>query len=299
MTLIKQKTLFLLGAVLIVVVFSIGAYVLLQRGVQHVGDEEIGVVVTIPPQREFVESVGGDKVKVTVLVGPGANPHTYEPKPSQLAALAEAEMYVKVGSGVEFELAWMDKIISLNKDMLVVDCSDGVELLTLEGQGSPDPHIWLSPRNAKIMVENIYAGLVELDPANQQYYAQNKEEYLQELDRLDEDIVQSLSGVSNRKFLVYHPAWAYFARDYNLEQIPIEKEGKEPTPQGIANLVEQAKENGIKVIFASPEFNTASARVIANEIGGEVVLIDPLGENYLENMRQAGEALAEALAGGG
>ncbi|MDP2846172.1 MAG: zinc ABC transporter substrate-binding protein, partial [Candidatus Methanoperedens sp.] len=155
------------------------------------------------------------------------------------------------------------------------------------------PHIWLSPKNAKIMVENIYQGLVQIDPANQEYYARNKQKYLQELDELDNEITQALSGKKNRKIMVYHPAWAYFARDYGLEQIPIEKEGKEPTPQGIVSLIKQAKENNITVIFASPQFSTKSAEVVAKEIGGEVVLISSLEKNYLENMRKVTQAFAK------
>lgn len=268
-------------------------------------NKRIGVVVSILPQAEFVEKVGGDKVQVVVMVPPEASPHTYEPTPSQLKEVSKAKMYAKVGSGVEFELAWMDKIISVNKGMLVIDCSKRMELIEGEHDGEPhehkeehehhgvDPHIWLSPKNAKIMVENIYQGLIQIDPANQEYYARNKEKYLQELDELDNEITQALSGKKNRKIMVYHPAWAYFARDYGLEQIPIEGEGKEPTPQGIANLIKQAKENNITVIFASLQFSTKSAEVVAKEIDGEVVLISPLEKSYLENMRKVAEAFAK------
>lgn len=245
--------------------------------------------------------MGGNKVQVTVMVPLGASPHTYEPMPSQLIEVSRAKMYAKVGSGVEFELVWMDKIIGVNREMLVVDCSKGIELIGAKEyeeekhghQGVHDPHIWLSPGNAKMMVENIYEGLIQIDPANQEYYARNKEKYLQELDILDEEIAQSLSGRENRKIMVYHLAWAYFARDHDLEQIPIEREGKEPTPKGIATLIKQAKENNITMIFASPEFSTKSAEVIAKEIGGEVVLISPLERNYLGNMRKVAEAFAK------
>jgi len=274
----------LLGAIL-VAVSLIGAYLLIPQ-TERV-DNKIGVVVTILPQAEFVERIGGDKVRVTVMVPPGASPHTYEPTPSQLKEVSNAKMYAKVGSGIEFELAWMDKILSVNKKMLVVDCSNGIELI------DNDPHIWLSPKNAKIMVENIYRGLVQIDPANREYYARNKEKYLQELDKLDNEIARALSGRENRKIMVYHPAWTYFARDYGLEQIPIEREGKEPTPQGIANLIKQARENNITVIFASPQFSTKTADVIAKEINGKVVLINPLEKNYLENMRKVAKAFKE------
>jgi len=253
------------------------------------GKEKIRVVVSILPQAEFVEKVGGDNVKITVMVPPGASPHIYEPTPGQLREVSRAKIYFKVGSGIEFELTWMDKIISVNKKMLLVDLSKGIELI--EG----DPHIWLSPKNVKKMIENIYKGLVQIDPANKEYYAKNKENYLQELTRLDKEITQKLSKKKNRKFMVYHPAWAYFAKDYGLEQIPIEKEGKEPTIKGIASLIKQAKANNTKVIFASPQFNVKSAKVIAEEIRGEVILISPLERNFLENMRKIAQALIKDL----
>jgi zinc transport system substrate-binding protein len=259
-------------------------------------DNRIGVVVSILPQAEFVEKVGGDKVQVAVIVPPGASPHTYEPAPSQLGELSKAKMYAKAGSGIEFELSWMDKIISLNKDMLVIDCSKGITLMKSEDEDEPgmDAHIWTSVRNAKIMVENIYEGIIKVDAANKEYYESNKDKYIKELDELDKEITQIISEKNNKEFIVYHPAFAYFSRDYDLKQIPVEQGGKEPTPKWIERLIEEAKEKNITVIFASPEMSTKSAEVIANEIKGTVVLIDPLEKNYIENMRKIAEAFARA-----
>ena len=284
----KKKMLLVVGVMIIIFLLG-GCSCTIQQTEEEAGKKEIGVVVSILPQAEFVEKVGGDRVKVTVMIPPGASPHTYEPKPSQLKEVSMSSIYAKVGSGIEFELVWMDKIIDVNKEIMVIDCSKGVDII--EG----DPHIWLSPKNVKIMVENIYEGLVKIDPKNKKYYRDNKEKYLQELVKLDSKISNILSGKENRKVMVYHPSWAYFARDYNLKQIPIEKEGKEPTTEGIKNLVKQARDNNINVIFASPEFNTESAEVIAKEIGGAVVLINPLERNYLENMAKVAEAFAEGL----
>lgn len=295
-----KSLLLLVGTLIAVLLVGAVYFYSTSRMEEKAGEEKLGIVVTIPPQAEFVEEIGGDKVEVTVMVPPGASPHTYEPKASQLRKVGKAEMYAKVGSGVEFELTWMDKIIDTNTDLLVVDCSKGVTLIEAGNRheenhehNGADPHIWLSPRNVKIMVENIYKGLAQMDAANKEYYQKNKEAYLQELDKLDKEITQTLRAEENRKLLVYHPAWAYFAKDYNLEQIPIEKEGKEPTPQGIANLINQAKDNNITIIFASPEFSTKSAEVIANEIGGEVVLLSSLEKNYLANLRKVAAVFAE------
>lgn len=281
---------------------------------RDINDEKIGIVVSIPPQAEFVEKIGGDRVIVTIIVPPGANPHTYEPSPGQLEEVSKAKMYVAVGSGIEFELTWMDKIIKVNREMLVVDSSRGVKLIAVSYKnGEPvaysesgeagsglkgvDPHIWLSPANAKIMVENIYKGLVQIDPENQKYYKKNLGSYLAELDELNEEIVQTFFGKENKVkvIIVFHPAWTYFALDYGIKQMIIEEESKEPTAEGIKNLIDQARKYDIKVIFASPEFSTKSAEAVAREIDGSVVLISSLEKNYVENMRKAAEIFAGAM----
>ena len=258
---------------------------------------KIGVAVTILPQAEFVESIGGDKVSVTVMVPPGANPHTTELKPSQMTEVAKAKMYAKVGSGIEFELTYMDKIVGINKNMLVVDCSKGIELIGSVDPDEPgnDPHIWLSTANAKIMVRNICDDLVQVDPANKAYYEQNRDAYLQKLDALDQELRSSLANIKNRAFIVLHPAWGYFARDYDLEQIPIEIGGKEPSAQDVARIIDEAKQRNIKIIFASPQFNPQMAEVIANEIGGKVVLIDDLARDYIENLHKVLDEMVQAM----
>ena len=145
------------------------------------------------------------------------------------------------------------------------------------------------------MVENICQGLIEVDPANADEYRQNADAYQDELNALDREIAGALAQSGVKKIMVYHPSWAYFARDYGLEEIPIESEGKEPSPRGIGHLIEQAKEEHITVIFTSPEYSTRSAEVIADEIGGTVVLVSPLAKDYLANMRN----VAAAFAGSG
>ena len=306
-----KKVVYVVASIFLIIEFS-GCVQGIDRAIN---DDKIGVVVSIPPQAEFVEKVGGDKVTVTVMVPPGANPHTYEPAPVQLEEVSKAEIYAKVGSGIEFELAWMDKIIKINEKMLVVDCSRGVKLIAISYEsGEPvayneydendkdrsnfkgiDPHIWLSLSNAKIMAENIYEGLVQIDPENQKYYERNLGSYLEELDRLDEEIARIFLEKENKVIMVFHPTWTYFALDYGIKQMPIEEEGKEPTAEGIKNLIDKARKYDIKVIFASPEFSTKSAEAVAREIGGSVVLISSLKKNYVENIREAEKAFAGAM----
>jgi len=260
-------------------------------------NDKIGVAVTILPQQEFVARVGGDKVDIAVMVPPGASPHTYEVTPAQMVQLSKAKVYFKVGSPIEFELAWLDKLLAQNKDMLVVDCSKGINLIESDDPDEPgiDPHIWTSPRNVKTMVQNISLGLSQVDPQNRQYYEQNRDSYLKELDELDTEIDASLGDTGNRTFIVYHPAWGYFAHDYGLRQLGIEREGKEPQAAYMARLINQARLQNIKVIFVSPEFDSRSAEAIAREIEGKVVIIDPLAGDYLDNMRKVASAFKEAL----
>lgn len=267
------------------------------------GTVPITVAVTILPQKQFVERIAGEHARVIVLVPPGASPHSHEPTPKQLEDISSASVYFKVGSGIEFERAWMDKLAGVNPHMIVVDSSAGIPLITGyhddeetdtnqddSDTSGTDPHIWLSPKNARIMVENTYQGLAQVDPQHAKEYRANTDAYIKELDALDADIAREISHKQIRTIMVYHPAWSYFARDYGLIQIPIELEGKDPSPAGIEKLILQAKAGNITIIFASPEYSTKSAEVIAREIGGRVALVSPLEEDYLGNIRNVAAA---------
>ena len=278
-----------------------------------IDDGKVNVIVSIVPLSEFVEKVGGQKVDVSVLVPSGASPHTYEPKPSQLVEVSGADMFVKAGSQVEFELVWAEKIIEQNKRMHIVDCSEGIKIDREkdhelhqdrdhdqeQDHDSPhhdiDPHIWLSPKNAKIMVENICDGLIKVDPENKDYYIKNKDLYLAELNDLDNKIGENLLGIENRSFIVFHPAFGHFAKEYELEQISIEVEGKEPSASDIENIIEVAKEHSIKVIFVSPQFNTKTAEVIARQTNCSVSFLDPLAKDYIVNMEKISSDIAQGF----
>lgn len=289
----NKKRLFI--AIIIVLSVSVLIYLASLQQEQSESSDKIGVVVTVPPQAEFVNKVGGDKVEVMLMVPPGADPHTYEPLPKQLKQVSNARIYYEVGSGMEFELVWLDKIQSINPQLVMVNSSQGIQFIpnTAENEPGNDPHVWVSPKNAQIMVQNIYNSLVQTDPANQDYYAKNRDQYLQELDELDKNITESLKGKENTKILVYHPAWGYFSRDYHLQQIAIESGGKEPTPQEMASLIDLAKKENIRVIFVEPQYSPKNAEVIAQQIGGQVVVVDDLAQNYLENMKKVAEAFSK------
>ncbi len=256
--------------------------------------DTIKVTVTILPQKEFVERVAGDNAEVFVLIPPGASPHSYEPTPSDLAEVSESDVYVIMGSGIEFELLWLEKIRKLNPGMVIIDSSAGI--MPENSGDAPDPHIWLSPKNAIAITENIRSGLAGLDPENAEYYRENADSYISELAILDEEISGTIESSGTRAIMVSHPAWTYFARDYGLEQIAISEGGKEPTPAGIRYMIEEADKNGIKVIFVSPEFSDSDAKAIANEIGGSVAVADPLAKDYIENMKKVSKAFSGAAA---
>jgi zinc transport system substrate-binding protein len=275
-----------------VVVVALLPFVVLLAGCgQGATPEPVGpmnVTVSILPQKYFVERIGEERVDVNVMVQPGASPATYEPKPEQLAALGKAAAYFSIG--VPFESAWLDKIASANSEMRLVDTTRGIERV---GQ---DPHIWLSPTLVKTQAQTIYEALIQLDPTHEAEYKTNLDSFIADIDALDADIRQTLARVENRKFMVFHPAWGYFARDYGLEMIPIEVGGQEPSAAELAALIAEAKEGGIKVVFAQPEFSTKDAETIAKEIGGEVLLISPLAPDWLDNLRQVAETFAEVLS---
>ncbi len=285
----RFKPLLISAVIVFMAVFLVGVLAS-QPSTSQETDGKIRVIVTILPQAEFVEKIGGEKVQVIVMIPPGASPHTYEPTPRQLIEVSKAKIYFQVGSGVDFELAFMNKIIEVNSEMLVVNCSKGIKIM------DRDPHVWLSPRNVKKMVKNIYNALVQVDPENENYYHENLESYLKELENLDRDIREILGKVTKRCFMVYHPAWGYFARDYNLTQIPVEREGKEPTARGLMALIDQARRLNMKVIFVSPQFDKKKAETIAENIHGRIVFLDPLAKDYVENMRSVALKLAWSMS---
>lgn len=280
------------------------------------GAESVPVFVSIVPQRYFVEKVGGELVKVSVMVKPGASPATYEPKPNQMVILSKARVYYAIG--VPFERVWLKKISAANPKMLLVHTEKGIEKRPMkahhheegnhktfekrsqepadEHQGIMDPHVWLSPPLVKIQAQNILDALLLVDPGHGTIYETNYKKFIAELDALDANIRGIFAGIGERvAFMVFHPAWGYFARTYGLEQIAVEMEGKEPKPADLKHLIHHARERGIKVIFVQPEFSTRSAQAIARAIGGEVVFANPLAPDWAINLKEIASKFKAAL----
>ena len=262
--------------------------------------EGLHVTVSILPQRYLVTRIAGDAVTVNVMVGPGESPATYEPKPSQLKALAVADAYIRIG--VPFEDAWWDRLQKVNPHMRVIDANNGVERLALDAHGHDhghahnlDPHTWLSPRIVKKQTETICEALCALAPDRADQFRANAAVLQADIDTLDQELTAQFAGLKGARFLVFHPSWAYFARDYGLEQIPVEVGGQEPSASELADLLSEAHKLGVRAVFAQPEFSTQKARAIAQELNCEVLLVSPLAADWLENMRRVGARFAEAL----
>ncbi len=260
------------------------------------------VTVSILPQQYFVERISGDLFEVNVMVQPGQNPENYEPSPRQMRDIGQSLAYIKIGA--PFENVWIDKLQDANPQMRIFDSTVGIERLPItqhnhdSGQtinGELDPHVWTSPRLVKIQAQNIADLLIDLDPINKTVYQQNLQIFLNDIDNLDSQLREELAPATNRKFLVYHPTWGYFAADYNLEQLVIESEGTEPSAREMALVIDEAKADQVKVIFIQPEFNSRSAETIASEIGAVVIPISSLEKDWLENLRSVGKLLANSL----
>ena len=273
------------------------------------------VFVSIAPQKYFVQQIGKHRVAVHVMVPPGADPHTYEPKPRQMVNISRARIYFAVG--VPFEKVWLHKIAAASPKMTIVHTDQGIAKIPItihhhdeEGQhhktdkhqhvdehanGGLDPHIWLSPPLVKAQAGTIMKALVTMDPSHRAAYEKNYEQFAAQIDHLDNELRLIFKDQQGHKFMVFHPSWGYFADTYGLKQIPIEIEGKDPKPAQLKKLIEHAREDGIRVIFVQPQFSTKSAALVAREIGGQVATADPLAEDWSGNLRVVANTFKAAL----
>ena len=270
------------------------------------------LTVSISPQKYFVQKIVKDKFDINVMVKPGASPHTYEPKSSQMKSLSNSKIYFY--TGVSFENAWLDKFKLSAKNTIFVDTAVGIEKLAMEAHSHEgeehnehkdeakhdhenealDPHIWLDPILVKIQAKNIYDAIVKIDSQNSDFYKTNYEEFLKELDSLDENINTILSPYKDKAFMVFHPSWGYFAKRYDLVQIPIELQGKEPKPNELVELIKDAKEHNIKIVFVSPQFSQKSAKTISQNIDAKVATINPMVENWSEGLIMTAKEIASS-----
>ncbi|MBN2516706.1 MAG: zinc ABC transporter substrate-binding protein [Deltaproteobacteria bacterium] len=257
---------------------------------------EISAFVSILPQAYFVERVGGSYVNVSVLVGPGQSPATYEPTPKQMARLGRSQLYFRIGT--PFERGFIDKISRTFANLKIIDTREGVMLRYFkqsQGLEVPDPHIWLDPKRVKIQAETIFQALKETDPAHADEFEKNLKAFQADLDRVDAKITGILAPLKGGKLYVFHPAFGYFAESYGLTQVAVEIEGKEPSPKQLARLINRAKRDNVKIVFVQPQYATKEARTVAKAIGGAVVPINPLPRDYLKNLEDMANIIEEGL----
>lgn len=273
--------------------------------------EPLRVLVTVAPQRVIVERVAGERAQVVVLIPPGTSPHLFEPKPSLMAEVAHADLYFSVG--LEFEKVWLPKFRAANPGLKVMAMDAGIDKLSMTAHEHPgetaeqygagqhsgtevhDPHVWLSPELVKTMARTVRDALTQADADGADLYATNCEAFVSCVSVLQRDLQAQFADVASRRFMVFHPSWGYFAREFKLIQMPVEAEGSEPGPRELAELIAEAKEHGVRVVFVSPQFSRKAAAVIARELGGGLMEADPLAEDWAGNLRRVAARMARVL----
>jgi zinc transport system substrate-binding protein len=262
------------------------------------------VTVSIIPQKLFVDKIAGDWLSVNVMIPPGSSPATYEPSPMQMKDLSKSQIYFRIGH-ITFEKAWMSKLSSINKNMKIIDTSEGLDLISEEAFGDKEPtnkgnksmgynpHIWLSPILVKKQAEKIFLALKTEYPEHTESMKKNLNTFLAQCDSVQEDLNNKLKNASGTGYIVYHPVWSYLARDYNLKQIAIEHNGKEPTADKLKYIIDFAKKNNIKIVFVQKEFSDLQARTISKEIDGKVATMNPLDYNWFNTMKEFGDVFSQ------
>lgn len=267
---------------------------------------KILIVSSVAPVSFLAQKIGGENVELHTLIS--ADAHNYEPKPSDMKIIAKADVFLAIG--VEFERVWLEKFKANAKNLLITKLDENITKIKQEHshdhdhdhendhesdhESELDTHIWLDPLNAKIIAQNIANTLIKINAQNQKIYEQNLNALLNELDELDNYAKTELAGLKKRAFIVYHPAWGYFAKRYDLEQISIEKNAKEPKINELASIIKDAKKHGVSVIFTNPGYLGHSPQVIASQIGAKIIQIDPLSNDYFNALKHAIKAFKDA-----
>lgn len=258
------------------------------------------ITVSIAPFKYFVEQIAGDDFKVNIMVPAGADPHTYEPFPEQINKLRKSVAYISNGY-LSFEMTWLDRFYETNQTMKRLSLSDRIDPLTPEHHRegghleNADPHYWVSPRSALAMALSVKELLCELNQKQKQKYETNCQILISKIQEIDNKAKKLFSDLPTKCFMIYHPNLAYIARDYGLEEIPVEFEGKEPSPSRMRELIDRARKDHLKTIFVQREYDTKNAKAIAGEIGARIIIIDPLSENWQKSTEDIIDDLNKSL----
>lgn len=266
------------------------------------------VAVSILPHSYFLERIGGDSIQSLVLVGPGQNPHSYEPSPKQMQDLSKASAWIY--SNTDFEVSLKPKIASLYPSLLLVDGTEGVQFRQLEEhhdegeeasadtehhETERDLHTWLGRENAKIFARHVRDTLTKILPENKDLYESRYQELINEIDEVFNKLDKDLAPLKGTKVFVFHPSFGYFFDEFGIQQEAIETGGKEPSAQTLAKIIEEAKADQVKVIFVQAQFPTTAAKSVADSLGAQVVPLDPLAKDWMGNIKLMGEALKKTL----
>lgn len=257
--------------------------------------EKLKVSVSISPQKFFAEKIAGDKVDISVVLPPGRSPATYSPTPRQLQKIINSDILFAIG--VPFEKTLIKKIKSLNSELKIIHTQKGIKLRKMENHRhsheaeGTDPHVWLDPLNAGVISNNICSTLCSEDSGNANFYRENSAKFAKELQELNKEISDKLAALKNREFFVFHPAYGYFADRYKLIQKAIEIEGKTPTAKQLIRKIRKIRKSGIRVIIVQPQFSKKTAETIASSINGKILILNPLAENYIRNLKRMADEI--------
>lgn len=233
--------------------------------------------VTIAPLKYFTEQIAGNHFEIKSLLPPNTSPENFQPQPEQLLLVSNSEALLGIGS-LGFEKVWLTNLAASLPDVKILTTQNTVP--KIENNGRIDMHLWMSPKNAKIIANNICNELIVIDSSNANFYHQRLKLFHQKVDSLDSYIRQQTDQLKNRAFAIYHPALSYFAKDYNLKQISIEQNGKEPTPQELKELIKTLKREQVKVLFIEEEFPKEKVQTIEEATGLEAIVINPLNAEW-------------------
>ncbi len=276
---------------------------------------KLDIFTSLAVEAYFIEKIGGDHVNVSILVGSGRCPETFSLRPSQLEALSKAQLYFS--TSFPFEGVLIKKLSSSLPHLTVIDLRKNLKLRTLSlledqvhakscsdrqcthqhvhtgkyDDTSKDPHIWISPKMVMVQIQTIRDALTQADPQNAAFYDKNYLDFKKQLENLDAYLSQALQSLKGQSIFVYHPSYGYLADEYGFTQVPVEVDGKIPTPRKLAELINQANQDKVHVIFVEPQSSDRSASVIAQAIGGQVVTLDVLAPDYLKNMYELANKL--------
>lgn len=255
------------------------------------------VVVSIAPYQSIVQELVGSTATVGIMVPPGADMHAFEPSPRQMLEISQADLWFRIGE--PFEKKAIGALKAYNSQLQIVDLRESVQLIYESTcphcSHGEDLHFWLSPSTVKKQASQIVSALSSRYPENASLYQENLVRLQKKLDDLDASIKTTLASLKNRLLFVSHPSFAYYGRDYNLQQYSIEFEGKDPSPRQLTAVLNFAREHGIKTIFAEKQTGTKGASLVAKQIGGSVIILDPFATPYQQMMETLTEQIVNGL----